>query len=131
MMFQGQKKAFVTTYKSVNQLITYFPLIFSRCWKRHIIIPILPVGTIMSKSSAMSKALHTIVICIMLSNFSIQKNLETYDSEALNTEDLTDQQLTVIEARKLKGSQGRFQVFSIYLSFHFRILFQKQIIKWN
>lgn len=85
----------------------------------------------MSKSSAMSKAIHTIVICIMLSNFSIQKNLETYDSETLNTEDLTDQQLTVIEARKLKGSQGRFQVFSIYISFHFRILFQKQIIKWN
>ena len=79
----------------------------------------------MSKSSAMSKAIHTIVICIMLSNFSIQKNLETYDSETLKNEDVTDQQLTVIEARNLKNSQGRFQVFSIYLNFHFRnILFQ-------
>ena len=67
----------------------------------------------MSKSSAMSKAIHTIVICIMLSNFSFQKNLETYDSEALKTEDVTDQQLTVIEARNLKNSQGRFEDFSI------------------
>ena len=80
----------------------------------------------MSKSSAMSKAIHTIVICIMLSNFSIQKNLETYDSEkSLKNEDVTDQQLTVIEARNLKNSQGRFQDFSIYLCFYFiSILFQ-------
>ena len=77
----------------------------------------------MSKSSAMSKAIHTIVICIMLPNFSIQKNLETYDSEAWKTEDVTDQQLTVIEARNLKNSQGRFEDFSIYSILYFRNIF--------
>ena len=80
----------------------------------------------------MSKAIHTIVICIMLSNFSIQKNLETYDSETLKAEDVTDQQLKVIEARKLKSSHGRFQNFDFFLSFDFRnILFRKQIQKLN
>ena len=63
-------------------------------------------STIISKSSAMSKAIHTIVICIMLTNFSIQKNLETYNSEALKTEDPTSQQLAVIEERRLKENKG-------------------------
>ena len=60
----------------------------------------------MSKSSAMSKAIHTIVICIMLTNFSIQKNLETYDTEALNSKDITDQQLTVIEEGEIENDKG-------------------------
>ena len=60
----------------------------------------------MSKSSAMSKAIHTIVICIMLTNFSIQKNLETYDTELLNGTDITAQQLKVIEEGEIKDDQG-------------------------
>ena len=54
----------------------------------------------------MSKAIHTIVICIMLTNFSIQKNLETYDTELLNGTDFTAQQLKVIEEREIKDDQG-------------------------
>ena len=60
----------------------------------------------MSKSSTMSKAIHTIVICIMLTNFSIQKNLETDNTEALNGIELSAQQSTGIEERKINGTQG-------------------------
>ena len=86
---------------SVNQLITYFQQNFSE--KHHQTTTLINT---MSKSSAMSKAIHTIVICIMLTNFSIQENLETYDTEALNSKDITAQQLTVIEEGEIENDKG-------------------------
>ena len=42
----------------------------------------------------------------MLTNFSIQKNLETDNTEALNGKELSAQQSTGIEERKINGTQG-------------------------
>ena len=58
----------------------------------------------MSKSSVMSKAIQAIVICIIFTNFSIQKNLESANTVKGN--DILHQQLTVIEGKKREFSKG-------------------------
>ena len=60
----------------------------------------------MSKSTVMSKAIHAIVICIIFPNFSIQKNLETFNTGYVKGTDILQQQLTVIERKEKEFSQG-------------------------
>ena len=60
----------------------------------------------MSKSSVMSKAIQAIVICIIFSNFSFQKNLEIAKTGYVKGNAILQQQLTVIEEKKTEFLQG-------------------------
>ena len=66
----------------------------------------------MSKSAAMSRAIHAIVFCIFFTKFSFQKNFEAYNDNDTsgNKNGNNQQQGSMIEEKSRSFTQGLYRL---------------------
>ena len=66
----------------------------------------------MSKSAAMSRAIHAMIFCIFFTKLSIQKNFEAYNENDTsgNKNGYTQQQGSMIEEKSRSFTQGLYRL---------------------